>query len=243
MTRSPESLLSWVPALRNTPFFKVLLSCDTRTTYSGPGNGWPTGRILVCYLSLRDCSGYYWCAAHVLLSPSISAPARLTSNCQHLYGFTWGLSLAARAHWTVPSWKCQGMNARHDDLRSTTNGSWSINAPALSPPHPGDPELHSLCASQRVPAASAPVSCIVPGLILTLCSLLPIPFHPLPIGWDVVGSLPQLIICTGILTLDSASWGTLTNTEPNTGSTFLAMTLCCCFTLILQSGKSPTFYS
>lgn len=53
------------------------------------------GRILVCYLSLRDCSGYYWCAAHVLLSPSISAPARLTSNCQHLYGFTWGLSLAA----------------------------------------------------------------------------------------------------------------------------------------------------
>lgn len=243
MTWSSKSLLSWVPALRNTPFFKVPLSCGTRTTYSVPGNGWPTGRTLVCYLSLRDCIEYYWCAAHVLLSPSILVPARLTSNCQHLYGFTWGLSLAARAHWTVPSWKCQGMNTRHDDLRSTTNGSWSINVPAPSPPHPSDSELQFLHASQRVLAASTPVSCIVIGLILTLCLLLPIPFRPLPTEWGVMGSLPQIITCTGTLILDSASWGTLTHTEPNTGSTFLAMMLCCCFILILQSDKSPTFYS
>ena len=111
----------------------------------------------------------------------------LTSNCQHLYGFTWGLSLAARAHWTVPSWKCQGMNTCHDDLRSMTNGSWSINAPAPSLPHPGDPELHFLHASQRVLAASTSVSCIVIGLILTLCLLLPIPFRPLPTGWGIMG--------------------------------------------------------
>ena len=58
-----------------------------------------------------------------------------------------------------------------------------------------------------------------------------------------MGSLPQIITCTGTLILDSASWGTLTHTEPNTGSTFLAMMLCCCFILILQSDKSPTFYS
>lgn len=88
-----------------------------------------------------------------------------------------------------------------------------------------------------------PVSCMVIGLTLTLCWLLSIPFHPLPTGCGVAGSLPQLIICTGTFTLDSASGGTLTNTEPNTGSTFLAVTLGCCFILILQSDKSPTFYS
>lgn len=67
-------------------------------------------------------------------------------------GFLW----LPESTWTVPSWKCQGMSTPHRGLPSATDGSWSINATALSPLSRGGPEMHIPHASPSVPAASSP---------------------------------------------------------------------------------------
>lgn len=97
------------------------------------------------------------------------------------------------------------------------------------------PMLHRVSQQRQ-----APVTCIATGLILALHWLLPC---PPPTGQGVMGSPPQLITCTGILILGSASGGPQTKAAPKTASAFLAATSRCRFVLILQSDKSPTLYS